>query len=144
MLSSVHLVLLRSPKTLWVTKGYITSLSRSPRDQYTWLSSLTAIPQTPGPKGGSAQNLRRLMFEKTTNLLIWLTTLPLLHSPSQLHYTTGKLSMGFQFLPYAYTFIHLWRFPWVKKFGVELILASLCQSASCFHCGSDLCLYWGE
>ncbi len=34
-----------------MTKGYITSLSRSPGDQYTWLSSLTEFPPNTQAKG---------------------------------------------------------------------------------------------
>lgn len=34
-----------------MTKGYITSLSRSPGDQYTWLSSLTEFPPNTRAKG---------------------------------------------------------------------------------------------
>lgn len=33
------------------TKGYITSLQRNPRDQYTWLSSLTEFPPNTQAKG---------------------------------------------------------------------------------------------
>lgn len=104
-----------------MTKGYITSLSRSPGDQYTWLSSLTEFPQTPRPKGGPAQNLRRLMLERATSLLIWLTTLPLSLNPSLLsseHTHVCQLSTG----PVCswgplFIFIGVWGFTLVKRQG---------------------------
>lgn len=118
---SEHISIAHSQKTFQMTRGYITSLSRSPRDQYTWLSSLTAFPETHKPKGGPAQNLRRLMLERATYLLIWLTPLPLSLNPFLLvaHTCTRAQTQLAWFAPKGplFIFIGVWGFTLVKRQG---------------------------
>lgn len=140
--SSVWILQTSCPQTLQMTRGYITSLSRSPGDQYTWLSSLTAFPQTPKPKGGPAQNLRRLILVKATYLLISLTihtaSMPP-SSPPFLDHTSIRVLLRSPIYFHRCLMVYT-----SQKTRPEPRVVSLYLSASCFHCEADPCLYRGE
>lgn len=133
------------------TRGYITSLSRSPGDQYTWLSSLTEFPPNTQAKGWprhktwDAWCLRGLPTYSSDWPLSPLTLDPAAPHPLTNTHTCAKLSCG----PVCswgplFIFIGVWGFTLVKRQGQSPRVVSLDLSASCFHCEADPCLYRGE
>lgn len=84
-MQTYRVLLLKARRIFRMTKGYITSLSRSPWDQYTWLSSLTEFSPNARAKGWPGAKPETLdALERDAYLLIVLTT-PSPFSPQRRH-----------------------------------------------------------